>query len=539
MSSHRSWLSFRDWPFRRKLVSAVALMVGVYSIACWPLIRASNQSNHLVKVLTTREMPGLQTILNIDRDGYQAVLALHKASTATTAQERGEWLASYRENVEQTRTRLDEYAKLPGVDEQHGAEVAAARPLREALQADGDRAARALESGAAGADSALAAVQRNLDAFREVIGKLEDEHGAEGARVMASVDANFAWQKQVVWAGLALMLVAGFAVSVLLTRMVASPVRGMVGMAQRMAGGDLRRGDDLRDERADEVGQLAAAMAGMGERLAATIGEVRGGSDALASAAQQLSGTAQGLSQGTSEQAASVEETMAALQQIGASVQQNAATSRRVQEMSARGAADAEQSGGAVRETVLAMKAIAGKIGIVEEIAYQTNLLALNAAIEAARAGEHGKGFAVVATEVRKLAERSQQAAKDISAMAGKSVAVAERSGELLASLVPSIRETAELVREVATASAQQSVGVTQIDRAVQHMDQVTQHNASASEELASTAEELAGQAEALQQLMATFRVDGAPAGPVHAPVLRNRIAPYLPLVAEGEFQRF
>jgi len=154
-----------------------------------------------------------------------------------------------------------------------------------------------------------------------------------------------------------------------------------------------------------------------------------------------------------------------------------------------------------------AMTTIAEKISIIEDIAYQTNLLALNAAIEAARAGDHGKGFAVVATEVRKLAERSQAAANDISGLAARSVGVAERSGELLAELVPTIGKTAALVQEVASASREQALGVAQINRAMSQVDTVTQQNASASEELASTAEELAAQAESLQQLVAVFRI--------------------------------
>jgi methyl-accepting chemotaxis protein len=186
-----------------------------------------------------------------------------------------------------------------------------------------------------------------------------------------------------------------------------------------------------------------------------------------------------------------------------------------------KGSKDAEESGRTVKETVTAMRQIAEKVSIIEEIAYQTNLLALNAAIEAARAGEHGRGFAVVATEVRKLAERSQSAAKEISGLAAFSVAVAERSGRLLDQLVPGIRKTADLVQEVAAASSEQSSGVGQINKAMSRVDQVTQRNASAAEELASTAEEMASQAEALQQLVSYFRLAGA-----EAAVRSGKVAP-------------
>jgi methyl-accepting chemotaxis protein len=156
----------------------------------------------------------------------------------------------------------------------------------------------------------------------------------------------------------------------------------------------------------------------------------------------------------------------------------------------------------------VAMRSIAEKVSIIEEIAYQTNLLALNAAIEAARAGEHGRGFAVVASEVRKLAERSQSSAKEITTLASSSVSIAERSGVLLNELVPAIRKTTELVQEVAAASQEQASGVTQVNKAMGQMDQVTQRNASAAEELSSTAEELSSQAEALKQLMEFFKIN-------------------------------
>jgi methyl-accepting chemotaxis protein len=220
-----------------------------------------------------------------------------------------------------------------------------------------------------------------------------------------------------------------------------------------------------------------------------------------------VSSSSQSLSQGTSEQATRVGEISANLDKMAATITQNREHGWQMAQMAVKGARDAEESGQAVKETVVAMTSIAEKISIVEEIAYQTNLLALNAAIEAARAGEHGRGFAVVATEVRKLAERSRTAAREISGLASSSVKVATRSGQLLEELVPSIRKTADLVQEVVTASAEQTTGVEQMSMAMLQVDAVTQRNASAAEELASTAEELSAQAEALQQLVSFFRL--------------------------------
>lgn len=246
---------------------------------------------------------------------------------------------------------------------------------------------------------------------------------------------------------------------------------------------------------------------GLLDTVTGTIREVSAAAAQLSSASNQVSQTSQSLSHSASQQAASVEETTASLQEMAASVKQNAENATVTDRMATQAAQQAMDGGQAVGMTVDAMKSIATKIGIIDDIAYQTNLLALNAAIEAARAGEHGKGFAVVAAEVRKLAERSQVAAQEIGALAGNSVGLAERAGQLLAEMVPSIQKTSELVQEIAAASGEQSQGVAQITAAMGHVSGATQQTASASEQLSATAEELSAQAEQLQELMAYFQI--------------------------------
>jgi methyl-accepting chemotaxis protein len=219
------------------------------------------------------------------------------------------------------------------------------------------------------------------------------------------------------------------------------------------------------------------------------------------------------MSQGSSEQAGSVEEVSASMEQMVSNIQQNADNAQQTEKIAQKAAEDAREGGKAVTQTVAAMKEIAGKITIIEEIARQTNLLALNAAIEAARAGEHGRGFAVVASEVRKLAERSQTAAGEISKLSGTSVQVAEEAGTMLAKLVPDIQRTAELVLEINGSSKEQNEGAAQVNKAIQQLDQVVQQNASAAEEMSSTAEQLSSQAEHLQSIMEFFKVDGMSSG--------------------------
>ncbi|QSQ20906.1 CHASE3 domain-containing protein [Pyxidicoccus parkwayensis] len=343
------------------------------------------------------------------------------------------------------------------------------------------------------------------DRIRALLGEVASDESNTLAHRLKETDAMMEALYRTLLGGGVLGVLLAALLSYMLTRSIVRPLGDAVQVTSQLTAGDLTANITARGK--DETGQMLSGMREMIQRLAGVISEVRGAAGSLSSASTQVAAAAQSLSQGTSTQAASVEETTASLEQLNTTISQNAEHSREMEQMALKGARDAEESGRAVKETVEAMNSIAERISIVEEIAYQTNLLALNAAVEAARAGEHGRGFSVVATEVRKLAERSQKAAKEIGGLATSSVRVAERSGQLLAELVPSIHRTATLVQQVTTVSKEQAIGVSQMNRAMMQVDQVTQRNASAAEELSSTAEEMASQAESLLQMMTFFRL--------------------------------
>lgn len=331
----------------------------------------------------------------------------------------------------------------------------------------------------------------------------------------------------------------GISVTVWIVRSITRPLDNAVYVSNRLAQGDLSV--EIAVTSNDETGRLQASMKGMVERLAQIIGEVRGTAITLSGASEQLASTAQSMSLSSSVQAASVEEACTAVEQMSSSLSLNAENAKLTDSMAEAASQKAKEGGVAVGEMVTAMKTIAEKIGIVDDIAYQTNLLALNAAIEAARAGHHGKGFAVVAAEVRKLAERSQAAAQEISTVAQSSVDQAVRAGQLLNDIVPAIGRTSDLVQEMAAASIEQSGGVGQINTSMGQLSQVTQQNASASEELAATAEEMSSQAQQLQQLMEFFTLaqgDGRPAN--EAPSKgRIKAPPSLRLIGKTDDQEF
>jgi methyl-accepting chemotaxis protein len=341
-----------------------------------------------------------------------------------------------------------------------------------------------------------------------------------------------------VYSGVGVSMVLALIIGLALSRMITRPLKETLRIASSMAEGDLR--EQIEPRGRDEIGRMLEAMGGMIGRLRDVVFGVNGAVENVASGSEELSATAETLSQGSSEQAAGVQELSASINEISGSIARNAGHSRETATIATDAARKAAESGRAVGQAVGAMKDIAERISIIEEIARQTNLLALNAAIEAARAGEHGKGFAVVAAEVRKLAERSGAAAGEISELSNSTMEVSDQAVHMLEELVPDIERTSELIGQISSACGEQDLVIKQIGGAVTQMEAATQGNATAAEEVAATSEELSGQAETLREMMAWFKCSGASGDGLVPVSMAAKPAP-LPVGGEdlGDFEHF
>jgi methyl-accepting chemotaxis protein len=501
----------------------ILMVAGMASLAIYNLSVLNTSISNLVNgpVLDVEDIQALGIALN---DGVRAekniVLSTNQADDAVFAKTMDKSDDEVRALLSKLKASKDETVR---------SEIETFGPLYDQLIAVRKQVLQLAEANTA--DGNAKAGEISMRQGREAVAKVMDILSKMSVRINQSVstaddvaEVQYQNARNILVGSIAAMILISAGIAALMSLSISKGLRKANIAMRSVAEGDLTwQAENLSR---DEIGEMLGLVGQMVERLRNVVGDALTASDNVSSGSQQLSAASEQIAQGASEQAASAEEASSSMEEMASNIKQNADNAATTEKIARQSAKDAELSGDAVSRAVKAMSTIAEKIGIVQEIARQTDLLALNAAVEAARAGEHGKGFAVVASEVRKLAERSQAAAAEISQMSGDTVRSAQEAGEMLNRLVPDIRKTAELVSEISAACREQDIGAAQINQAIQQLDKVTQQNAGASEEMSATSEELAAQAEELQSSIAFFKVDAVDAQTNRKPVARTTSKP-------------
>jgi methyl-accepting chemotaxis protein len=449
------------------------------------LLNVVRSEKNMVLVDTPEEVKTLEATIAKEKQAFEALLA--KAEGLATAEGKPKWqaLGSAWERMIDVHTRIYDL-------------TIANRDVEATALSMGEGRKIVTEAGAQ--------VQELVELSQAQLNAATDK-----------ADADFATVRNSLIILTVVSLLIAVAAALYISMAVSKGLTRASDAVRAVADGDLTKTVDITTK--DEIGDLLGHVNVMIERLRGVVSDAISASENVSAGSQELSAASEQVSQGATEQASSAEEASASMEEMASNIKQNADNAAQTEKIARQSAKDAEISGEAVNRAVEAMRTIAEKITIVQEIARQTDLLALNAAVEAARAGEHGRGFAVVASEVRKLAERSQTAATEIGAVSSDTVKAAQSAGEMLTTLVPNIRKTAELVAEISAACREQDIGASQINEAIQQLDKVTQQNASASEQMSATSEELAAQAEELQTSIAYFRTNAN--GQARRPVAR------------------
>ena len=539
----------KNWKIGTRIVAgfaaviAIAMALGFFAYENVGIIEKSSTQ------IATQSLPGIYLVGQIQNGIRQEFTLVLRYIISTDKDEMERLAAQINELRTHNRGVREQYQKLLSTDKER-ALFDALMAVRTDYMTVCDEALKVAKAGTPEAKrQAMAEIDQKVEPletqYLEAAGNIVSASKSAADEGSQKVQGAVNSARVGVQTGIALALIIAVCISYLVVRRITRPLGTAVGLVNQVAQGDLTHTVEVTST--DELGQMLGALNAMVDNLKSaahvavkisegdltvqskvlsekdalghaltkmldnlrkTVSAVAVSAGNVAGGSEEMSATAQQLSQGAAEQAAAAEQSTSSMEEMVSSIQQNADNARQTDKIASKAAEDARSSGDAVVRTVGAMKQVAEKIGIIEEIARKTDLLALNAAVEAARAGEHGKGFAVVASEVRKLAEHSQTAAAEISNLSTDGVQIAEGAGQLLAKLVPEIQRTAELVREIAAASAEQSTGAGQVNKAIQQLDQVIQQNSAASEEMASTAEELSAQAEILQSTIGFFSTE-------------------------------